>query len=64
MILLKPEPGVKYHPVPEKGGVMAELKGALIEYPAINDTRKEVHDVAASADAWNRVQVFFREYLK
>jgi len=43
---------------------VAELKGAVIEFPANNDTRKEVHDVAASADAWNRVQVFFREYLK
>jgi carboxymethylenebutenolidase len=52
----------------------AVLKQAGIEtdftiYPGcdhgfFNDTRKEVHDVAAAADAWNRLQVFFRKYLK
>lgn len=29
-----------------------------------NDTRKEVHDVAASADAWKRVEDFFVKNLK
>jgi dienelactone hydrolase len=50
------------------------LKNAGVEtdftiYPGcdhgfFNDTRKEVHDVAAAADAWRRVQACFGKYLK
>jgi carboxymethylenebutenolidase len=52
----------------------AVLKQAGVEtdftiYPGcdhgfFNDTRKEVHDVAASADAWKRLQDFFAAHLK
>jgi carboxymethylenebutenolidase len=51
----------------------AVLKQAGVEtdftiYPGcdhgfFNDTRKEVHDVAAAADAWRRVQTFLEKYL-
>jgi carboxymethylenebutenolidase len=52
----------------------ADLKKAGVEtdftiYPDVdhgffNDTRKEVHDVAAAADAWARVLTFFGKHLK
>jgi carboxymethylenebutenolidase len=52
----------------------ADLRNAGVEtdftiYPDVdhgffNDTRKEVHDAAASADAWARVVTFFGERLK
>jgi carboxymethylenebutenolidase len=52
----------------------ADLKAAGVStdftvYPGadhgfFNDTRKEVHDVAASADAWSRVLAFFAKHLK
>jgi carboxymethylenebutenolidase len=51
----------------------ADLKQAGVEtdftiYPGcdhafFNDTRKEVHDVAAAADAWRRVQTFLEKHL-
>jgi carboxymethylenebutenolidase len=51
----------------------ADLKAAGVEtdftiYPGcdhafFNDTRKEVHDVAASADAWRRVLSFLGKHL-
>lgn len=52
----------------------SDLKGSGVAteftiYPGcdhafFNDTRKDVHDVAASADAWKRVQDFFGRHLK
>ncbi len=52
----------------------ADLKQAGVEtdftiYPGVdhgffNDTRKEVHDVAAATEAWSRVQAFFEKHLK
>ena len=52
----------------------ADLKGAGVStdftiYPGVdhgffNDTRKEVHDVAAAAESWGRVQAFFAKHLK
>lgn len=51
----------------------ADLKKAGVEtdftiYPGcdhafFNDTRREVHDVAAAADAWHRVQKFLEKHL-
>ncbi len=35
-----------------------------VDHGFFNDTRKEVHDVAAAADAWSRVQTFFAKNLK
>ncbi len=35
-----------------------------VDHGFFNDTRKEVHDVAAAADAWARVQTFFGKHLK
>lgn len=35
-----------------------------VDHGFFNDTRNEVHDVAASADAWRRVQAFFAKNLK
>jgi carboxymethylenebutenolidase len=55
------------------GKLEAVLKQAGVEtdftiYPGcdhgfFNDTRKEVHDVAAAADAWHRVQTFLKKHL-
>jgi carboxymethylenebutenolidase len=52
----------------------ADLKAAGVStdftiYPGVdhgffNDTRKEVHDVAAATAAWSRVQEFFAKHLK
>jgi carboxymethylenebutenolidase len=52
----------------------ADLKGAGVEtdftiYPGcdhafFNDTRKEVHNVAAATDAWSRVLAFLGKHLK
>ena len=52
----------------------ADLKGAGVEtdftiYPGcdhafFNDTRKEVHNVAAATDAWSRVVAFLGKHLK
>jgi carboxymethylenebutenolidase len=35
-----------------------------VDHGFFNDTRREIHDVAAAADAWNRVQTFFGKHLK
>lgn len=35
-----------------------------VDHGFFNDTRKEIHDVATAADAWNRVQKFFAKHLK
>jgi carboxymethylenebutenolidase len=52
----------------------ADLKAAGVSteftiYPGVdhgffNDTRKEVHDVAAAAAAWSRVEAFLAKHLK
>jgi carboxymethylenebutenolidase len=35
-----------------------------VDHGFFNDTRKEVHDVAAAAESWSRVQSFFAKHLK
>ena len=52
----------------------ADLKAAGVStdftiYPGVdhgffNDTRKEVHDVAAATEAWSRVLAFLAKHLK
>lgn len=34
-----------------------------VDHGFFNDTRKDVHDVEASHDAWGRVQAFFSKHL-
>jgi len=62
---VSPEVVQKLEAVLKQGGIETDFTiYPGVDHGFFNDTRKEVHDVAAAADAWNRVQAFFGKHLR
>jgi len=63
-VYVSPEVVQKLEAVLKKAGIETDFTiYPDCDHGFFNDTRKEVHDVAAAADAWHRVQTFLKKHL-